>query len=634
MPLLPEIPNTNEPLLRDQPYKPDTEGDKVRIEWVKSRKAEYYDSDQFKTYKKRCERMKHLVNQSWEAGKKPHKYGFRFGIARAAQDNYTDALTDLFDLDEFVACTPLHGGKESQEYASQMQDFINNMLQGIGYKKTWWDRINYLPDYGWSPAYSDFVYQEGFQPIVNVKSQTQGGFSFDRKWTTILNQPKSMVLHPYNWWGNPNCSSDHQYQGYTVRCYLPQLLAMKQKVDDKGMPLYNLDAIDAIMQKMAKGESKADPHFTVAGDRDLVKSSDQKNAMPFTDVTVYTGTLEGCKGHDGDFNTYIIECCDGYMLRFAEDALSGMFSTMTHARTHPFRNSPFSRSFLDAIVPHQSINDLLMNLGIENQVDGMHRMWAYYADDLLDENELKHPRGLNSFLELRDKTSMVPKPLEFGQSAALKDMESLFGVLEHDRQRVSMSDQEIGIPGNGQGDTATQASILKSAGTKKIRACAKRISAGALIPEIRSLTMLALMHSTPDKLRITSRDGQIIQMTPEHVQQFLTGLDMQVNDNVTRDKWEEAARKAGFWGNALKMLGTLSQPEYAIRLIRREAREAGFKKDEIDEIVPEPQIPNLTPPLPPPGSGVPGGPGASFPPAAAPASPPPETVGAQDVLAA
>jgi hypothetical protein len=636
-PLVKPIPATSEPMVSEQPYQDDPLH-RERIEWVKARKCEYYESQGFKTYKRRCERIKTMINQEWEHAKKTTKYGFRFGILRAAYDNYTDALVDLFDLDEFLSLTSLKADPNLKSMAVHLQDYANNMLQSIGYKKTWWKRCSYLPDYGWSPAYGDFVYQEGYRPKIRVDAQTVGGFKWEREWTTVLNEARSQVLHPYNWWGNPYCSGDYSYQGYTVRWYLPDIIAAEQKVDADNRPLYNQKALDLLKGKLTKRESMADPYFTVAENRDLVKSSlsQDKIQIPYVDVTVYTGTLQGCKGHESDFNTYILETCGEYMLRFAEDMVSGLFPSLTHARTHPFRNSPFSRSFLDAVVPHQSINDLLINLAIENQVDSMHRMWAYYNDDLLDEGELKNPRGTNSFLELKNPNGFIPRVIENGQGNNLRDLQVLRDFLEQDRQRVGTPDQEIGIPGNGQGDTATQANILKSASTKKVRACAKRISADALVPECRYLLLQSLMHSTPDKLRMTSRDGEVIQLTPEHMQLFVTGLDFRINDNVTRDKWEEAARSANFWANAFKVAPQLGSPDTAIKLLRAQAHQVGEKQDLIDQILPEPQPIDANTGAP--AAPLPGSPGLSFLPGETPAPEPPlepaMMEGAPNVLAA
>ena len=612
------------------PYK-ESDNNKKVLEYIQRIKSDYYEAPAFKQYKKRCETTKYLVNQLWEKGKKSTKFGFRLGMMRAGYDNYRDGLHDLFDLDEFVYMTPQQKTLEQEAYVDHLQGFTNNLLRQIGYKKMWFRRLDYLPDYGWSPACVDFLHADGNQLRSNPKGM-QGGASvpFEAAWATTLNKPVSKALHPYAWFtGNIDQSSDYTTQGYIKRWYLADVYAAEAKKTTDGKPIYNPKGIQQLKDLLGKKQTEQDSYMPSSKGQDINDSDirvDQTSKQPYVDVTYFHGSLGGCAGYWGDPAVYIVEGTKSCMLRFVEDPLGSQFEEITHAKTHGFRSNPFSRSFLDGIREHQRMSDLLLNLAIENQVDSMHRFWWLNEDDLLDVNDFENPRGLNTFIKAGRENARPPERIGDLRSGSLADMEQIFGILNHDRQLAGPTDQEAGLgdtgPNSGGNSTATQASILKSASSKKIRATCKRISEDAMIPEIKYLTLQALLYYDKDKLTSTTKDGQQIQLTPEHIKAFLNNSEFRVNDHVTRDSDSEALKSYNFWMSAQKLAQQLAQPEYAIKIIRAYGRKLGI--EELDDILPEPMAPEVG--QAPQQPGIPGQPMAPGMPGAPPGGIAPPTM--------
>lgn len=590
----------------------ETDDHKNVLEFINRVKSDYYESQQFKNYKKRCETIKHLTNQLWENGKKTTKFGFRTAMSRATRDNYRDSLHDLFDLDEWVYLTPLSSDPMQEQYVSELEDFTNNLMRQIGYKRMWFRRLDYLPDYGWSPAYGEFKYGEGYQLRPNQNFQTNGGLPFDAAWATTLNKPVSNIIHPYAWFtSNLSSSWDFQGQGRIKRWYLCDVYAAEKKQTKDGKPIYNPKALKALKATLGKQQQERDQYAVESKGQDINDQDlkfDTTLRMPYVDVTYWHGSLGACRGHYDDPAVYLIECTKTMVLRMAEDPLGYQYEEMTHAKTHAFRSNPFSQSFLDATREHQRMTDLMLNLSIENQVDAMHRFWWLNEDDILDPNDLYNPRGLNTFILAAREGARPPERFGDTRSGALQDLDQILRMIDHDKQMASATDQEIGL-GNqnsgGDSSTATEASILKSASSKKIRATCKRISEEAMIPEIKYLVLQAMLYFTPDQLRTTSKDGQIIKLTPQHMQAFVNNTEFRANDRVTRDLDAEALKEYNFYMSGLKISQQLASPDVAIKMLRSMGRKLGI--DSLDDVIPPPQIPEIGPG----GPAMPGQPGAA-----------------------
>lgn len=579
------------PLYDDKGYTEDARNLKA-VDYISNFKKEYYESDHFKFVRNRAETLKHLYNMTHKPGAKKQKYGIIGSLTQGVFHNYIDSLEDLFDQDELVTATALKSGNEAQTLAEDLASYANNILQNTEYIKHLFKRFPYLLFYGHSPAFDSWVYNTGWAVKPKYRSVGPGEIDWTREADVTLNRVKSYALHPLNTFADITLGIDDQTQrGYIKRWYLQdvhQALARKTK---SGEPVYNQQALQKLIAMMAKGENTADDNYYQDGKRDQDSTEVGRNRFTrqsYIDVTYYRGNLQGAEGFRDDPNIYEVECTKGMCLRITEQPVD-LFCPMTDMMTHPHSGSPFGATYLDSIVPHQKVGDTVQNLMLENLVDSMHRIYAYKYEDIRNLEDLRNPRGMQTFLEI-NQGGQVPVMLGDQRSGSFQDALKYLEILDNDRKRFSASDQELGVGSEGQ--TATEAKILLSSGSKRLRAGVKRISRYGVVPQIRHIIFQSMVHQTPEQRQVFTRGGDQMQIGPKHFEALLTGALIRINDNVTRDKYADSMKAAEFYINAFKIAPALNTPDNGIKLIRYLGKEQGIK--DIDVIFPEPmpvQIP-------------------------------------------
>jgi hypothetical protein len=254
--------------------------------------------------------------------------------------------------------------------------------------------------------------------------------------------------------------------------------------------------------------------------------------------------------------------------------------------------------------PHQKFTDFLMNSSMEVLTDNLVKQVAVWEEDLLDPDDFYFPKGMNSFV-LMNKNGKIPEIIGNQRSPAFQDIKEVLNFLDRDRQRGGASDQEMGALGDSQDQTATAARILASAGSKKIRAGVKRLSQSAIIPQVRNLVMLSLVHGKPENRRFLSGDNEVV-VDEELVKWFLTeDASMDLNETITRDMNEEALKASAAFSAAAQILPSLAKPGPAIKMLRYQWELGGIPKRIIDSVLQEPAPPELgipqMPGMPTPG---------------------------------
>ena len=599
--------NPSKPINGERPFDDTDERLHKRIiAFVKDMKDTYFGSNEYKKYKTRVEKVRFMVNQEWQKEAKTTRFGLMFGIMRAGYDNYVDGLNDLFDVDDYVFCQPDSPSKK--QFASDWQHYINRMLRSIHYKQHLAQRFLYIPDYGWSVAHDQYVFNEGLKVKPKVRSAIPGfdGLELGPEMDALMDRPKPCILKPHEWFGSPSHSFEQPYQGHIEKWYLKDIVEREGMATADGKPIYNLKALSKLKERIKKGEQKDD------GSREVSDASEEardvqyeKNLkLHYVDVTYWYGALNMVKGMEDDPNEYYVECTDNLILRWQENPRD-RYTRYTHMRSHPYPETPFSRSFLDGTRPHQKFMDFFANTGMEVVIDNATRHWAVWENSLLDPNDFYFPKGLNAFLRMEG--DRVPQMVGDQRSGAFSDIKDLMGLLEQDRQRVGATDQEMGVNSKQGDDTATQARILASASSKKMRAMVKRIADQAIVPQIKNLTMLSLVYGKPEKLQYYSPDGEPMQLTPDHVNAWLTDTQVRINDTITRDRDAEAMKTTSFMQLAMQIVPNFSDPSSAVKVLRYAGDIAGISKAIIDDIAPEPAPIPVGGPMMPPGAMPPGG---------------------------
>lgn len=606
------------PLFEDKAFE-ESPKHKGICDFVFGVKESFYSSDHFSFAKKKAEVIKNLVNMTWAKGTKTTKYGYMTGMAHMVYHSTLDTLEDLLDTDELITATALNRGGNGVKLAEDLGHYANNILLNCEYTQHLSRRFPYLLTYGHSPAYDSWEHNQGWAVKAQAPSVGPGGFAWTREMDVTLNRAKPIILHPLNVFGSVEHHIHEQpFKGWIKRWNLADVYKAEAKQTAEKKPLYNPKALERMKAILSKGGQEADQHFHVDGKRDIDTSEITKNDKTkeaFIDVVHYRGRLQSVDGFRSDPNTYEVELTKNFVLRLTEQPVD-MFDPRTDMMTHPYMSSPFGGTYIDPVVGHQRMTDLLNNTVLENIIDSMHRFYTYRYEDIQNIEDLKNPRGLQTFLEL-SQGGQPPALIEGGRSGPAMDALQLVDRINQDRQRFSTTDQEAGAEQKGK--TATESKILLSSSSKRLRAGVKRLSKHAIIPQVRNLIFLSLVNQTPQQRVAFSRTGEMIQMTPEHMAALQNNTLIRLNDSVTRNKYEDNLRNSEFYINSLKILAQVQDPGYAVKVLRYLGKESGIK--DIDEILPAPAPPDASAPpaAPAPGQPMPGGP--PMPPQAAPPEP-------------
>jgi hypothetical protein len=564
------------------------------VEYVNARKKAYFDSPDYKAYIARVNSAKLLVNQ--DTRNLDTRFKMRFGLMRAGYDNLVDSFDDLFDVDDLIICRP--DGKNTEQLAQDWQLYSNRLLRSIRYNDHLSDRFLYIPDYGWSVAHDSYRLNQGWQ----VKAQSKVSaipnfedFEFGMEMDTLMDQPLPEIVRPDQWFGSVTSAREQPFQGTIKRWYLRDVYAAMEMKDAKGNNLYNVQALQKLCDLMSKGHQDADEYARIREEMgELGKDVDkgEKDRGPFVDVIRFYGPLNEISDSElaKDPNEYYVECTRSVLLRWQENPRD-RYTPFTHARSHRYRNNPFSRSYLDAMLPHQQFNDLLVCMGSESLVDNLSKHWAYWPEDMIDPDDFTNPKGLNAFIELQG-LGRLPQVVQAQRSGAFTDIKDLLVLFDRDRQRVGATDQEMGVQGGTQDKTATAARLLASATSKKVRSMIKRISRDAVLPQVRNLVMLSLVHGNPERRKFLAGDREV-RLTGEHLkwwmQAWVTESQIMINDTITRDRNEEAMKATTFFQYAQQMVGAnMIPPDSAVHILRYSAELSGIPQDIIDKALPPP----------------------------------------------
>jgi hypothetical protein len=596
-PKKPRKPITGERAFEDTAPK----ADKYRkiVEFVNEKKNEYFKAPEYAAYMERVRLSKLLINQD-PAGLET-RFKVRHSLMRAGYDNLVDSLDDLFDVDDLVICRA--DSKETEDFAGDWQLYLNRLLRSIKYQEHLSERFLYLPDYGWSIAHDSYRFSDGWVVKPQVDSRIPGldAFDFGMEEDVYMDRPEAEVVRPDQWFGSIEHSGRHQpYQGTLKRWYLKDVLSAMERKDKAGKPLYNLPELQKLADKMALGHQDADQHMKTGEDegsatRD-VEYGKQKHKGPFVDIIRFHGALNEITDKElaADPNEYYIECTRSCLLRWQENPRDRL-SMYTHARTHAYRNNPFSRSYLDTTRSHQIWDDFLMGMSAEAIIDNLTKHWGVWEDDMLDPNDFYSPRGLNAFI-VRQGQGRLPEFVGGDRSGAFSDIKDVLTIFDRDRQRSGPTDQEMGVQGGTADKTATTARILAAATSKSKRSIVKRISRQAVLPQIKNIGMLSLVHSRPENLKFMAGD-KAVRLTGEHLKfwmrAYTTDTQILLNDTITRDRNEEAMKATTFF-TFLQQMGAQMPPDTLAHVGRYAGELSGIPQSIIDKALPEPLPVNLT----------------------------------------
>jgi hypothetical protein len=558
------------------------------IEYVNQVAQEYFNHENFKWYLNRVTKLQYWINQEPPPNEKGTATGFVKNYMRAGYDYYTESLLDIYDVDDLVMFEA--DGSRTKDIAEDLGYWVNNLLRIIKYKKHLFNRFQYIPDYGWSLATDRFIHNSGWEVPPKVSSVQPGAeaFNFTVEQDPLQSWPKCRSRKPTDWFGSPyHTMDDMPFEGYVDRLYIQDLYQRRGMTDANDNALYNVEAIDKCIKKVSQGEriyyneKDGDRYHSDTG-QNGENQRDGRSQVGFVEVMVFYSTLERVKGFDDDNNKYYMECTADDLLRFDEAPIDRR-KTITHIQSHPMRDTPFSRSFLDSIRDHQVFGDTLTNIALENALDSAHRYWAYWEEDIVNYENVMSPEGLNTFLQLQGN-GRVPQLIE-GRSSTLGDIINMIQLVDKDKEALTWTKNDLGV--GGEKETATKTRKLASESAKKIRAFARRANEDGIKPQIENIVMMQLFYGNPQTNRVLSPDGRQIQLTQEHIEYFVSGAGLRLVDQITQD-WNEMANKLmGWFQMGSQILPQLATPGPAVEVLREGGRYSGIPQAVIDKVLPE-----------------------------------------------
>lgn len=584
---------TGEIAFKETPYQKHA----AIVTYVNMVKDLYFNSTEYSEWVTKTSKVRSLVNQ--KNVDKTTRFGLVQSILRTRNDNLIDTFSDLFDHPDLIVFTP--DDKKDIPFSTAMQTYTNRMLRRIQYQKHLAKRFAYLPEYGWSIASDGYVYNEGMQLVANGAMDYVTGLEdikFTREMDTALDKPDPKIIPTEHWFGMVTEWGDGQlYQGYLRRWHLKDVMRAYEMKTSEGDPIYNRQELKKLIEAMQSSNVDRDMQFRILDadggiERDIKWDADK--AGSYVDVIVYHGPLNGCYDNDlsKDPQEYDIVCTRNSLLKWCENPQFG-YTPITHMRTHPKISSPFSRTFLDLIYPHQQFTDFMTNSAMESIVDTMTRLIAYWPEDLADSEELLSPRGYNAFLEMAGSTAKVPQFIQPQSTPGFGALNSVLEIIDRDKQRAGATDQDLGVIGKTQDKTATAARILASASSKSTRSVVKNMSRDGIVPQIKNLIMLDLVYGDPKYRQIMS-NGQTLQINSDTINWWLRDSSAKMNDDITTDKDAAELKFQNFLTTAVSVLPELKDPAHMIEALRMGANMAGLTQAQIDIILPPPIPPELS----------------------------------------
>lgn len=587
-------------------YKaPEGDSDKrkqqARIEYVSGKLTDFRASEHFTRFEKRTRTVRRLINQEIPPAMRQSKISIVSGLMRGQRDNLRDIIRNTYDVDEMFKLAPMVADPSKKKFIDEMNEYQINFANAIKYKQHVFRVSEWMIEQGWAITHTYYKARNGWATKPQADASAPGGIRWTQEQDKFLGKPVGDIINPRNWAGSLDHHIDEQpFQIFVRRWYYSDVIRAMARKGEGGQPLYNPDALaklKADFDKKQTGGGKCE--YIQDGPDDNVKSAGdngkRSSDSTYVDVLYYSGPVSDIRGHEGDDNRYFIEATDKLELRFCENRMDEDWSELVHFQSHSDKSSPFSMSMMDPMINYEKINSLLLSMGIEGQIDSMTKYLMYHEDDYINPEIIASPKHLVNILRSKDSNAKPPQWVEPQRSASLDDLQKVFAVLDRWGQRIGTTDQEQGVS-QGSDRTLGETQILLSAASKKSQAFSRRLSE-ASCQEFKQMLLLDLMYSSDAKRQTYSRDGRLIKITPEHVAAFVSGTMIKVDDWITRDRERELQKIQNAMTVCKDILTGLGSPVPAIRMARAYLKTSGMK--DVDEVLPDPDKVDVTPPAPP-----------------------------------
>jgi len=585
--------------------------EKQIIDSIMGKKNAYFGSKAFSYFKNQGESVVNAVEQKYKAREQVTKSGFYLAMHTGLYDAMLESFASIYGEANplFIVDSKRIG---SEDIALKQQRFLNRTWERMGQSngggtQQWLAITKDVPLYSMGVAYTKWR-REGSWVEAPVVDQT--AFNSMITWKTefqyMLDEPEVERTHPFNWFGDWT-SCNPQWEGIlrTWRLSDVHSAAQDEQFDKK--------ALKELMDGLKKGAQGEDKDFY----RESGDSRDQVMRGKEASIIEYWGPLSDVKGMEDDSNEYQVICDEKRIYKILVNKIPG-FRPIRRTYSSPRNDSPFGRSLLAPSLPHTKILNLATNLGIDDTITRMHHGWAVWEDYLENPNDLANPEGTNGYVYMTPNATPnhIPRRIGGERSGVLDDLMNITNLVKVDKERVSDTDQNLGIRGE-KSETATGRLLLKNADNKRTRAAIITMAQTGLIPIGKMVNLMALKN-TPEVERMNmSYDGETFGISNDELLQIWNNNVFDVSDSILRDQETQALKLTNFLAGARDVL--LQDPHglpKILNILRDVGRKTGIQN--VERYLPEnppiqagpaqapPANPEITPP--PQAGGAPIGP--------------------------
>lgn len=556
------------------------EKNKKVIGAIRERVNSYFSSQAYGAYKNMCDAVNDAIHQKYRDGEQTTRSGFYLATMGASYEAMLDSFATTYGLAKplFIADPKK---MQSEGMASKLQTFANHAWDGMGEDKTgglsqWMQVARDVPLYTMGVAYIKWTRYGGiYERPTKSEAGAWGSFlSFSPEYQVLLNGPEIERIHPLRWFGFWSRGEKLPWEG-CLREYSLSDVAMMVGDDN-----YDQEAVKALMAKLTKSAGSKDQNY-----HDTWQETNSQGKRNTVTVYEYWGDLQNCAEYEKDSKEYCVICTDDAVLRFQPNLMYG-FRPFVRVRSNPQNDMPFGRGILTPNMAHLKIQNLMVNLGIDDVVTRMHNGWAVWERYVKNVDDFANPEGTNGIVYMADDAPAEKLPRRIGgeSSGILKDMMNINELTEVDRQAAGFTNQQLGLGGGVQGNTATEARLREVNGNRKLRGAIVNMALTGLVPSIRRIVLLSIRNTNEIERSNLTYDGKPFSITNDEAIQIWDNNLVDIHDSVLNDPVEESTNLAEFLNVAKDVLIQMQDPTPMMNMIKDIGRK---KRLNVDKYFPE-----------------------------------------------
>lgn len=311
---------------------------------------------------------------------------------------------------------------------------------------------------------------------VTWKDDEKGG------WPTVES------VDPREVWLDPKLRHKYRLRTYYVDKY--ELVALANKLDDEGRPLYDVDQIMA-------ASASHDEELRMEKERSAGHSRGDGNARSEVQIDEWLCDVLSPTGEVVHANSLVIVANDRWIIRGPEEnPFWHQQDWIVHTAMIPVPFSAYGRSYMEDWADVADAFIEMTNLILDGTFTSAMKAFAALPEMLENPTDLEEGISPNKIFRLAEG---LPNVKEFIKEIDLGTLPpeaiNVWGALKQElREGAKLSEIALGQLAPNQGTTATEINTVTQSGSAMIRSMARTIESRFLEPVLTMLWQVALQH--------------------------------------------------------------------------------------------------------------------------------------------